>query len=55
LEKIILREEQSQAIEKVKEFLNSKEIAFSITGAAGTGKTSIMNYLYNELKSGNTE
>lgn len=50
MEKIILSEEQSQAIEKVKEFLNSKEIAFSITGAAGTGKTSIMNYLYDELK-----
>lgn len=46
----MLSEEQSQVIKKIKEFLKSTEVAFSITGAAGTGKTFLMNYLYNKLK-----
>lgn len=48
---IKLSEEQLEAIDKIKEFLESDSIAFSLMGSAGTGKTLIMNTLCRELQS----
>lgn len=48
---IQLSNEQLDAINNIKEFVqNSEDIAFSLTGAAGTGKTLIMNTLVKELE-----
>lgn len=45
-----LSEEQLEAIKRIKEFVaDSDEIAFSLVGSAGTGKTLVMNTLVKEL------
>lgn len=49
--KIQLGEEQIQALEAIKDFIeNSPETAFSLIGSAGTGKTTIMKELIKWLK-----
>lgn len=51
LNDIQLSDEQLKAIELIKNFVhNSSEIAFSLTGSAGTGKTLVMNTLVKELR-----
>lgn len=48
---IQLSDEQLEAISKIKSFLiESDEIAFSLMGSAGTGKTLVMNTLCKELQ-----
>lgn len=42
---ITLGEEQLQAIELVKKFLSSSDLFFSLSGYAGTGKSTIIKYL----------
>ena len=45
---ITLSEEQNNAINSILEFFhNSEEIAFSLTGQAGTGKSTVINELCN--------
>ena len=45
-----LGEEQKEALERIKQFLNSDDIAYSLTGAAGTGKTVICSYIIKYLR-----
>lgn len=47
---IQLSNEQLEAVDKIKEFLKSSSIAFSLMGSAGTGKTLIMNTLCMQLQ-----
>lgn len=46
-----LGEEQVNAINSLKRFLNDKEVAFLVSGYAGTGKTTIMKIFIEYLKS----
>lgn len=47
---ITLSDEQNEAIKKIVDFVSeSDEIAFSLVGSAGTGKTLVMNTLANRL------
>ena len=47
---ITLSEEQNNAINSILEFFhNSEEVAFSLTGQAGTGKSTVINELCNIL------
>lgn len=47
---IQLSDEQLEAIKRIKDFITeSDEIAFSLVGSAGTGKTLVMNTLVKEL------
>ena len=43
----VLGEEQSEALDKMKNFLSSKDRVFSLIGAAGTGKSFLMKTLIN--------
>lgn len=45
-----LGEEQKEALERIEQFLNSDDIAYSLTGAAGTGKTVICSYIIKYLR-----
>lgn len=46
---IKLGTEQVEAIKKIKEFLNSEDIAFTLTGYAGTGKSFLVKELIKTL------
>lgn len=48
---IILGEEQIQALNSIKSFLKSKEVAISLTGFAGTGKSLVTKHIVNHLES----
>lgn len=51
---IKLGEEQEQALSLIKSFIKeSKNVAFSLTGAAGTGKTLCMKYLIDWMEDNN--
>lgn len=50
MSKIVLGEDQLKAIESIKLFLESDEIAISISGFAGTGKSTITLEIINILK-----
>lgn len=46
---IILTESQKDAFNKIKEFLNNEEPAITISGSAGTGKTTLMKYVIDYI------
>lgn len=46
---IILGEEQLQAIDLIKKFISSNELYFSLSGYAGTGKSTIIKYMIEYL------
>lgn len=48
---IKLSNEQNQAIELIKKFINNKEIACSLTGSAGTGKSTVIANIIQYLES----
>lgn len=47
---IELGEEQLEALEQIKQFLAGDSMAYSLTGAAGTGKTLVCSYIINYLR-----
>lgn len=51
--KIVLGEEQIEALDKIKEFLNSNKSAFSLTGSAGSGKTTVIGRIVDYLNDKN--
>ena len=52
---MILGEEQQEALAKIKQFIKSNEVAFSLTGPAGTGKTVLTKFIITWLKSINRD
>lgn len=52
---IVLAEEQVEALERMKNFLNTEEPVLVLQGYAGTGKTSILNEYIQFLKSTNED
>ena len=48
---LVLTQEQQVVAEKFKEFLNSDNHIFMIKGSAGTGKTTLLKYLIEEVSS----
>ena len=51
-----LNEQQAQAIEALRKWwYDGKKQVFQISGAAGTGKTTLIRYLINEIKLGHDE
>lgn len=50
-EKIILGEEQQQALECIIEFINSKKVVFSLIGYAGTGKSTMIKQMIDYIES----
>lgn len=48
---IQLSKEQEQALETIKIFINSDDIALSLTGSAGTGKSLLISYVIEYLES----
>lgn len=50
---INLGEEQLEAIENLKEFLNNSSLCISLVGSAGSGKTTCMKYFIEYLKKKN--
>lgn len=53
MDKIVLGEEQLQALDLMKEFISSNVTAFSLIGSAGTGKTLLINELLKWIKANN--
>lgn len=53
--KIELGEEQKQALDKIFEFIKSKEHTFSLTGSAGTGKSLLITKIIEFLERENIE
>jgi ATP-dependent exoDNAse (exonuclease V) alpha subunit len=49
-DKVVLGEEQKDALNKIIEFLSSDKTAFSLYGSAGTGKTTITKYIIKHLE-----
>lgn len=47
---IILGEEQEQAINSLKEFLDDSRLCITLTGSAGSGKTTCMNFFIKHLQ-----
>lgn len=51
--KIKLNEQQTIALNKLAEFVNNDDITFALKGYAGTGKTTIMEFLQDYIKQNN--
>lgn len=51
---ITLSEDQEAAAEKIRGWLNGDQWELSFSGAAGTGKSTVLGYLYDELRAANT-
>jgi excinuclease UvrABC helicase subunit UvrB len=48
---MLLSSDQQNAIDRIKEFISSPEKLFILNGSAGTGKTSIINNVFeNDIK-----
>ena len=55
MDKIILGEDQKNALDKIQTFLASDEVAFSLVGFAGTGKSLIVQYIVDILENRRTQ
>lgn len=50
MSKIILGEQQQEALDKIKSFINSTELIFSLIGYAGTGKSTMIKNIIEYLE-----